>query len=506
MCVLAFGLATGEILMSIPSIGLAINWLVEGKFKTKWERIKELKFTPLFFLLVYFVHVVWVLFAENKGDAFQDLVLKLPLMCFPVVLGSSKIFNKKEWHTIMASFVAGLMVSCTVGYWKYFTLDFVDYRDLSVFISHIRLSLMIGVGVLILLITILNQKDKRKYWLLIPLIFIAYFVRVLQSGTGYISLLLAGFIFVWYWVDKLQQRKYFKLFVAASISGIALALLGVFLAFKSVTHVQDTADKSNLELTTAHGGNYIHHKESQLLDNGYYLWLYVCPPEAKKAWQERSNISFDSLDAKGQKLYGTLYRYTTSKGLRKDYDGIMALTDEDVLKIEQGIVSSVPKKYGVTARVKEIIYEVLTYRENVDPNGHSLIQRMYYLDAGINLFQANPFLGTTKGDESAAYHQYYADHNSLLKPDNQLRAHNQFLSFFVCFGVIGGMLILIGIIYPIVALKKHLYTLAFIGFGSLSFLTDDVLDTQAGVTFVAFFFCFFLFSTTQDHYSKSISS
>jgi hypothetical protein len=506
MSILAFGLSTGEILMSIPSIGLAINWIIEGKFHDKWQRIKELRYAPLFFLLIYLIHILWVFLANDKDMAIKDLVLKLPLLCFPLVLGSSTIINKKEWHVIMSAFIMGLMVNSIVGYWKYFNLDFTDYRELSVFVSHIRLSLLIGIGVLLLLITILNQTDKRKFWLIIPLLSIGYFVRILESGTGYLSLLLAGFIFTWYWAVKLKQKRYFRIFIGTTIIGILLAVIGVNLAYKSVTHVRDTTDLENLDYYTPNGGIYMHKVDSKLLDNGYYLWLNICPPEVKKAWQERSDIPFDGVDAKGQKLYGTLYRYVTSKGLRKDYAGVMALSEMDIKNIENGIVSSVPRKYGVTARVKEIIYEVITFKENMDPNGHSMIQRMYYLEAGLNLFQENLILGTSKGDEMPSYHDYYFNHNSLLKIDNQLRAHNQFLSFFVCFGIIGGIIILIGILYPLIVIKKHLFTLAFIGFAGLSFVTDDVLDTQAGVTFFAFFYCFFVFNTTKEHYYKSISS
>jgi len=250
----------------------------------------------------------------------------------------------------------------------------------------------------------------------------------------------------------------------------------------------------------------LHRIESNTLENGYYLGLYICEDEAEPAWNERSEIPFAGFDAKEQGIYGTLYRYVTSKGLRKDYHDIMTLTEDDIKNIENGITTSIPRKYGVTARVKEIIYEVNSYREGNNPNGNSIIQRMYYLNAGLELFNQNFFLGTSKGDEMTAYHKLYSKNNSLLKEENQLRAHNQFLSFFVCFGLIGGLVILIGIIQPFFAIKKHLYTMAFMGFALLSFITDDVLDTQAGVTFFAFFYCFFLFNTNKEHYSKPISS
>ena len=506
MCFLAFGLSTGEALMSIPSIGLAANWLLEGKFKNKWKNFKSRHFSHLFFLLIYGVFIIGLLYTSHKGIAIKDLILKLPLFSLPLVLGGSDMLSKKEWQAIMGAFILGLIVSCSAGYWKYFNLDFTDYRDLSVFISHIRLSLLIGIGVLILLLYLKNEPSKNRFFLLIPLAYIIYFIRILESGTGYISLALALFIFILYAIVQLRKKIYLRLFMLAVAACFILASAGIYLAHQSITAVQDPLDKNNLEQFTARGNEYIHHRESEVLENGYYVWLYICPSEAKEAWNNRSLLHFDSTDAKGQKVYGTLYRYLTSKGIRKDFDGVMQLSDADVLNIENGLVTSVPRKYGVTARVKEVLYSLITYKENVDPNGHSLIQRIYYLEAGWNLVLQNPFFGVSKGNEMDAYHKYYRENDSMLIEKNQLRAHNQILSFFVCFGLIGGTIMILGIIIPFMKEPKHLLVLALAGFVILGFLTDDLLDTQAGVTFFAFFYCFFLFQTTSLHYQRSTSS
>ncbi len=506
MSLLAFGISTGEILMSIPSIGLAINWLVEAKFKEKWQRIKSLKYTPLAFLLVYFVHVIWLLFTNDLDSGIKDLVLKLPLLCFPLVFGSIPLLSKKEWWIIVFSFIGGIFISTLAGYYIYYFKEFTDYREISVFVSHIRLSILIGISVVLILLALFNFKSKHKYWLLIPLLLFVYFIRILESGTGYISLVLAIFSFLFYQVYIFKKKIYFislMIFICLSILGSGL---WVYVAYESAIEIKDTADKNNLETFTPLGGVYLHQLESNLLENGYYVWIYICPEEVDSAWKQRSNFKMDSLDLKGQPMYGTIYRYLTSKGLRKDYLGVMALKDEDIKAIEKGEVSAVPRKYGITARIKEVIYEVVSFRENIDPNNRSIIQRMYYLDAGFQVFKSNILLGVSKGDEMETYYKFYEDNKSRLRKEYQLRAHNQFLSFFVCFGLIGGVVILFGILYPIFVLKKHFLSYVILLFLFVGCITDDILDTQAGVTLFSFFFCWTFFQTQNNHFHKSIIS
>ena len=180
----------------------------------------------------------------------------------------------------------------------------------------------------------------------------------------------------------------------------------------------------------------------------------------------------------------------------KDAEGVAQLTNEDVQKIENGISSILPPKTGYAARLEETALEYQMYKNNMNPNGHSMVQRLYYLDAGWNIFLEHRLIGVTTGNEEQVYLDYYNKVNSPLNEEHRLRAHNQFLSFLVCFGIIGFILLLFTLIYPVLKTKMNLLGLLFLTIMALGFFSDDMLNRQAGVTFVALFYCLIYLSGT----------
>ena len=85
--------------------------------------------------------------------------------------------------------------------------------------------------------------------------------------------------------------------------------------------------------------------------------------------------------------------------------------------------------------------------------------------------------------------------NSKLTPDKRWRSHNQFLSVFVGFGIVGLAWFLFALIYPALKLRgfSDYFFLVFMIIALLSMMTEDTLESQMGVTFFTFFYCFFLF-------------
>jgi len=492
--VLAFGLSMGEIFMSVSSIAVAAIWLVERKFASKWSRMKELKLAPLAFLMVYIVHVVWLLNTSDIAIGLRDVELKLPLLCFPIVLGSISVFTKKQWLLIVASFLMGIFINSFVGFWMYYGGESLDSnRELSIFISHIRLSLLIGLSVFIAGWLMLNLKDKRKYLLVFFIIPVLWYLRLLESGTGYVVLFLVLFIFAMY-ITSVYRYIWIK--VGLGVSVFLFIVVGFFYVkniHSNLTNVTDKNDLSNLDMYSAGGEFYLNDLHGTWLENGNYIWLYIAPKETERAWNRISDIKFDSVDIKGQPIYSTLYRYLTSKGLRKDSVGVAQLNGNDIVNIQDGISTVLPPKTGFTARVETVVYEFINYQMGHNPNGHSVIQRFLFVQAGLTIFKENSWLGIGTGDEKLVYDAYYQKVDSPLLTDNRLRAHNQFVSFLVCFGLVGSLLIAFGFFYPLFKLNLNVLALVSVLVIFTSFLSDDTMDTQAGVSIVSFFYCFFLF-------------
>ena len=70
--------------------------------------------------------------------------------------------------------------------------------------------------------------------------------------------------------------------------------------------------------------------------------------------------------------------------------------------------------------------------------------------------------GCGTGDVPDAFEEKYIELNSRLAPENRKRGHNQLLTFFIAFGLVGILIWLISFIYPIYKdSKRQLYLWGF---------------------------------------------
>jgi len=105
-----------------------------------------------------------------------------------------------------------------------------------------------------------------------------------------------------------------------------------------------------------------------------------------------------------------------------------------------------------------------------------------------------------------AFQQQYEKMKSKLAPDQRWRSHNQFLSLFVGFGILGLLWFLFAILYPPIVLGKFrdYFFLVFFIIAMLSMMPEDTIESQLGVTFFAFFYAFFLFGRKEKTGSEGI--
>ncbi len=151
---------------------------------------------------------------------------------------------------------------------------------------------------------------------------------------------------------------------------------------------------------------------------------------------------------------------------------------------------------SVSQRINEARNEVNHYKAGGNPSGHSITQRFEYWKIAKHIFVNNPFIGVGTGDIDDEFKLYYASHDTPMKKEFQFRAHNQYFTILSTFGMIGFVLFIAAFLVPYFkGIERYSFLPSmFIIITMLSMLTEDTLETQAGATFVSFFFSIFLLS------------
>jgi hypothetical protein len=192
-------------------------------------------------------------------------------------------------------------------------------------------------------------------------------------------------------------------------------------------------------------------------------------------------------------LKGTLIRYLASKELRKDADGVAALDASEVRAIELGVPTCTDtREHGLRKRLNRIFFEWSNYRAGGDPDGHSIIQRWEFWKTAAYIIRNNFWIGVGTGDVKEAFRDAYTENESPLNNAYRLRAHNQYLTMWLTYGIGGLILFLLVVFFPVMKRQRRdSLTVMIVLLVSLSFITEDTLESQAGVMFMAFFYTLF---------------
>lgn len=499
LCIIAFFLPLSEYITNAAIFLLLTNWVIEADFVKKWRKLIQ---NPaiLIFIILFIVHAIWLINSENISFGIHDIKIKLPLLALPIIIGTSKALSKKNIDRIIAVFILGVLISTLTGlivYWGFIKNPNSDnVRNISYFVSHIRLSLMICLSVLLIFRFINERKFFTSYKIIIAVIVIIWFVEFLmmiQGFTGLISLVIVGLISLAVKAFN-EQHIIKKIIYIVIVVGLPVFLIS-YLGVQIKSFYTPTNPMIKIETSTENGNNYYHNLESGLLENGNLIYINICEKELYSGWNKRSSARLDGRDVRGQSLLHTLIRYLTSRGLTKDADGIFQLSDNDIANIENGHTNyRFVRHNGISKRIYNIIWEIDVYTKNGNPSGHSITQRFEYLKAGLILSYRNIRYGTGTGDVDDEYKALYIEKSSQLDSQYRHRAHNQFLTFFVSFGVVGAFLCFFAFFYPVILdFKFRNYHFAvFILIAVLSMLTDDTLETTTGVVFISYFYSLFL--------------
>ena len=499
LAMMAASLTLSPFLMSVSQFYLLAVWLFLGDpLKVKLQRFLHNK-VALVLVSLYVLHLIGLAYTSDFQYALKDLKVKLPLLTFPLFLSSTKPLDKRYTELLMVVYILSVFVATCLSFNTYLNHDYTDIREIAHHISHIRICLNIVLCIGILIYYLVTRGGP--WWLRVAcallIVWFLYQLYIFESISGYLALLgmiTAALLYLFYRKVKGKGWR-----VAMTIAIIALPLAAGIILYHAVASRINVApvDLSTLDKKTAQGNDYWHDTIVFPVEDGHYVGLYLCQKEMRESWNQRSNLDYDGKTLNGENLEATLARYLTSKGLRKDAEGVAALDEQDIRNVEQGIANYVNWTHpGVYARLSETLFEYGQYRRSNNPNGGSLSQRIEYTKASLHLIRKHPVFGVGTGDIPNAYQQAYDEIQSPLQPQFRHKAHNQYLSITVGFGLIGLVWFLIVLFYPYLASKRnrtYFYTLFLVIF-LISMLPEDTIESQAGVSFYAFFNSLFIFA------------
>ena len=469
-------------------------------FKGIWHNIKT-RFNDFIhnkiavvMVSMYLLHFIGLIYTSDFQYAFKDLRIKLPILVFPLILSSMKPLKKKQFDAVIWFFIGSVFFVTVLGAIKFFRRDFVDVRELSVFVSHIRVSLCMVFSIFILGYYLI----KRNYSIIVKIaivFLITWFLWQITIWESFISVLIIAALCVVLALYFIFKSKNIAVKISTFIVVTILASLMIFIPYRIISDYNnpDEIIVEQLDTHTKLGNEYVFDTITFGIEDGRYIGLYISKAEMLDAWNKRSELKITNEYDEG---YHRLVRYLTSKDLRKDAEGVNQLLESDVTNIENGIANyNYIENPGIKTRIMKVLVAYNNYSANGDANGSSVFQRIEFIKASLGIIKDNVIFGVGTGDIVDAFADYYEETNSKLRPEYRFRSHNQYLAITVAFGVIGLLWFLFSMFYPYFSDKKnrnYIY-FVFLFIIALSMFTEDTIETQIGVTLFAFFNSFLVF-------------
>lgn len=492
---LALGMMLGTVPTSIPQLLLAGNWLLAGNYRQKWKRIRG---NWLFWTLssIYVIHLAGVLYSSDFDAALHDIRTKMPLAFLPLVLLSEEPINRQELKYLLCAFLLGTAINLTWCHIYSFVLHKNEVvRNASRYMSHIRLGLYVNVAIAVSMY-LARQSAKPKMKLLLYLMAAYCMISLFALGlaSGLIAFVLMAVATSVYFITQGKTKWRFSILFVLLLPLAALAFY-VYKVGKEQLAVKDVPQNKK-QLLSPNGNLYAHLDTTGQKENGYYVFMNVQITEVMRVWNREfpgDSFSFEPPHNVGR--YEVLLRYMTSRGMLKDSASYMQLTDVDKKNIRENYTNYLQPGWSfLKKRTYELVNEYDEFVRGSHVNGHSFTMRLYFWKAALYAISKKPVFGYGTGDVQVTMNKAYEDTDSPLDKKWQLRPHNQFLTITVALGIVGLLIFMLALTVPAVRLSAQLHLLywPFLFLAIVSFFFEDTLETQAGLTFVAFFNSVFL--------------
>jgi hypothetical protein len=499
LCLIAIFLPSSRYMLTVSEILLAVNWVAEGGFRTRFSRLRSDR-AAIAFMLIYVLSVVGLIWSEDPGYAFRhDLLHKLPTLFMPLIVATSPLPGRKMTRVILLLFISSVVVVSFIGFFSRLMQPALSFRDASPFMPGVYFGLMVIIAAFQLPLLAREDGDRmlmitgsRKFFIasLVISAWLIFFLFHLRTLSGVASFAVA-FIINTSALAARSGRVLPKILLPAGLIIVtALAVVPMVSIWKQA-HAETPVDFRNLDSLTVAGHPYQHDTLNIIRENGNLVYLYIADGELREAWSERSSLDYDGASLAGLELRATLFRYMSSLGLRKDAEGFMKLNDNDLAAVERGITNHLNlHRPGFYIRVYEEMMSLYLYYKSSRQltEWGSLTKRIDLWRASWVAFRERPLLGWGTGSILPAVEQGLQKNGSSLSGLN-MKPHSQYLYILITLGVAG--LIITVVLYAFFVVKRHahrfLMFILFLAVFLVSFLGNNTLESQPGQDLFVFF-------------------
>lgn len=492
LCLFAVSLPLSRYFVTVSEILLVANWLAEGDFINRLRRLRNDR-PAMAFMMVYFIGVIGLLWSYDQGYAFEnDLFHKSPTLFLPLIFATTPAPDRKRIRIVLLLFILSVLIASVAGF---FVREFRDdpfFRSASPFIPGIYLGMMLIIAAVQLPLLVRQIAGQRRWFHLSFIIsgWFVYFLFYMRTLSAIISLAVVMIFVLAVIVSRLRSRVLRVVIpaVAVIISGAALwPLTGIYRQVHSETAIRP----GELPAFTVNGTPYLHDTVSIIRENGNQVYIFLADSELREAWNSRSNLDFDGTDLMGQELKATIYRYMSSRGLRKDSAGMVLLTDQDMREIERGTTNYLNvSRPGIYIRAYEEIMSLDIYHTSNREitSWGSLTKRIDLWRASMEAFRKRPLLGWGTGGILKAMDYGMEQTGSTLSGLN-MRPHNQYLYVLLSHGLLGFIVtvLLLWYFYSQKEAHRSLMYMTFLLMFLVHFTGNNSLEPQPGQDLFVFF-------------------
>lgn len=416
---------------------LGLVWFLGGDLL---QKIKKFTSNPYAILLsgLYLLYLISILYSENTSYGFTDLLLKLPLLLCPIFLSTTDKLNAAQYLAVLRTFAMSTFFAAIatlgIGYYNYLNTGLIKYffyHDLTIFMhsAYYALYALFSITIFIYLFQKTQHKNSKILYSVMGFS-LGFFLFLLSSRMQILIFILLLTVYI---LAIAFQKK--RIIFGIIILGVTYACIVLLITTLPRTSARLNQTKNNLESISYSKTN----SDARV-----------------QIWEAASKV------IKKNYLFGT---------------GVGDVKDKLVVQYGKLSENDTEKE----KRIKEKIIEIqnnkkwLQHIKQKAKENNISVEDQLFMDA---IFVLNA---------KQSRYKYF------IKRDYNY--HAQFLQTLSAVGFLGFLLLLFSMLIPAYNLgwkNKNYLLLAFMFMVFVSFITESMLERQAGLILFAFFSSFLI--------------